>query len=319
MKKVLVTGAAGTIGLQVIRYLLIEGKYEITALDLKTARNYKRLRKYRKRINIVYGDVNDSVIIDALVKDHDVVLHLAGVLPPFADIREDLCRIVDYEGTKNIVDAISNYNPKCYFLYPSTTTIYGNNGNTSTVTTKEKINIDFEDYYSKVKYETEMLIIKNLKQYTIFRIPAVMCNLKKECLMYNIPLNQNIELISSFDVGYAITTAINYQKELNKQIYNLSGGEKCRVKYRDFLIKVLSTYGVSFRYLLTFFLVDKNFYGHYYEDGHKLDDILHFRKDSIGSYYNLLEEEFCGLKRLFPRLLALPIIAILKKKKESKK
>ena len=35
MKKILVTGAGGTIGLQVIRFLLSEGKYEITALDLK--------------------------------------------------------------------------------------------------------------------------------------------------------------------------------------------------------------------------------------------------------------------------------------------
>ena len=31
MKKVLVTGAAGAIGLSLIKYLLAEGKYEITA------------------------------------------------------------------------------------------------------------------------------------------------------------------------------------------------------------------------------------------------------------------------------------------------
>ena len=36
MKKVLVTGAAGVIGQKVIKYLLSEGKYEITALDLRT-------------------------------------------------------------------------------------------------------------------------------------------------------------------------------------------------------------------------------------------------------------------------------------------
>ena len=58
MKKVLVTGAGGTIGLQVIRFLLSEGKYEITALELKSFNVYKRLKPFRKRINIVYGDVN---------------------------------------------------------------------------------------------------------------------------------------------------------------------------------------------------------------------------------------------------------------------
>ena len=35
MKKVLVTGAAGTIGIRTIKYLLSEGKYDVTALDIK--------------------------------------------------------------------------------------------------------------------------------------------------------------------------------------------------------------------------------------------------------------------------------------------
>ena len=73
MKKVLVTGAGGTVGLQVIRFLLSEGKYEITALELKNKNVYKRLKPFRKRINIVFGDVNDDTIVDALVKDHDIV------------------------------------------------------------------------------------------------------------------------------------------------------------------------------------------------------------------------------------------------------
>ena len=90
MKKVLVTGAAGTIGLQVVRFLLSEGKYEITALDLKSKYNYKRLKRFRKRINLVYGDVNDDGLIDALIKTHDVVIHLAGVLPPLAKDNKSL-------------------------------------------------------------------------------------------------------------------------------------------------------------------------------------------------------------------------------------
>ena len=45
MKKVLVTGAAGTIGNKVIKYLLSEGKYEITALDLRNKNSLKKLKK----------------------------------------------------------------------------------------------------------------------------------------------------------------------------------------------------------------------------------------------------------------------------------
>ena len=108
MKKVLVTGAGGSIGLQVIRFLLSEGKFEITALELKNINVYRRLKPFRKRINIVYGDVNDEAIVDALIKDHDVVIHLAGVLPPIANINEELCKEIDFNGTKTIVDSIKN-------------------------------------------------------------------------------------------------------------------------------------------------------------------------------------------------------------------
>lgn len=319
MKRILVTGAAGTIGIQVIKYLLIEGKYEITALDLKNARTYRRLKRYRKRINIIYGDINDSVIIDALVKDHDVVIHLAGVMPPFADIKEELCHLIDYEGTNNIVKAIANYNPKCYLIYASSTTVYGNGGVNASFNANSLINVEEGDYYSLVKVKTEKLIKETLKNYTIFRIPLVMCNPLKESIMYNVPLNSNIELISNYDAGYALATAIDYHKELNKKIFNLSGGEKCRVQFRELLLKILKTHGLSLRYLLTIFLVDKNFYGAYYEDGEKLENILHFRKDSISSYYNKLDEVYSGIRRFIPRFLAKPFIAVLAKKKTKKR
>ena len=52
MKRVLVTGASGTIGTKVIKYLLSEGKYEITALDIRTKESQKKLRRYRRRINV---------------------------------------------------------------------------------------------------------------------------------------------------------------------------------------------------------------------------------------------------------------------------
>ena len=88
MKKVLVTGAAGTIGLQVIKYLLSEGKYEITALDLKNSKNNQKLKKYKNRINVIFGDVCNRVLIEALVKDFDIIIHLAGVMMPLADLKK---------------------------------------------------------------------------------------------------------------------------------------------------------------------------------------------------------------------------------------
>ena len=117
MKKVLVTGAAGTIGLQVIKFLLSEGKYEIAALDLKNNKTVQVLKKYRKRINVIYGDVVDRVLIEALVKDFDIIIHLAGVPMPLADLKKDLASEIDYKACENIVRAINYYNPKCHLFF----------------------------------------------------------------------------------------------------------------------------------------------------------------------------------------------------------
>ena len=312
MKKVLVTGAGGTVGLQVIRFLLSEGKYEITALELKNKNVYKRLKPFRKRINIVFGDVNDDTIVDALVKDHDIVIHLAGVLPTLANIREDLCREVDYEGTKTIVDAIKDYNPDCFLLYASSTSVYGIQEDYENITLKSKNNIDDYDYYSKYKLECEKYIKDNLKHYSIFRLAYILGDPGRESLIYNVPLSNHLELLSSEDAGYAFACAIDFLKEINKKTFNVSGGEKFRTTYREYLLKIFKNYGLSFKYLSTWLLAEKNYRGGYYTDGDELDDILHFRSKNLDVYYNTLTKY--RIPRLIPRLFALPFIALYHRK-----
>ena len=312
MKKVLVTGAGGTVGLQVIRFLLSEGKYEVTALDLKNKYVYKRLKPFRKRINIIFGDVNDETIVDALVKDHDVVIHLAGVLPSLANVREDLCREVDLNGTKTIVNSIRDYNPDCFLLYASSTSVYGKQENSKDITVKSKSNIDDYDFYSKYKLESEKYIKDNLKYYTIFRLAYVLGNPGRESLIYNVPLKTELELLSAEDAGYAFVCAIDFINKVNKKIFNVSGGEKFRSTYRDYLVKIFKSYGLSIRYLSTWLLAEKNYHGGYYTDGNKLDDILHFRSKNLDVYYNSLDKY--KVTRIFQRILAWPFILIYSRK-----
>lgn len=314
MKKVLVTGAAGTVGLQVIRFLLSEGKYEITALELKNKHNYMRLRSFRKRINIVYGDVNDEGIVDALVKTHDVVIHLAGVLPPFANVREDLCKEIDYKGTQTVVDAISNYNPNCYLLYASSTSVYGEHKDGKPLTVKSDCKYDSYDFYSKYKLKAEKYIQNNLKNYSIFRLAYVLGDPCKESLIYNVKTDSSVEMISSEDAGYAFVSAIDHQKELNKKIFNVSGGEKFRIVYRDYLNVLFKTYGLSIRFLSTYLLAEKNYCIGHYSDGNKLDDVLHFRSKNIDVYYRSLEKYKHKVTRVIPRLLVLPVVLFNRKK-----
>lgn len=312
MKKVLVTGAAGSIGLYTLKYLLSEGKYEITALDLKNNGSYKKLKKYRRRINVIYGDVTDPILMDALIKDHDYVIHLAGVMSPLKDIKKELCQMIDYKGTENIVRSITFFNPDCYLIYPSTTTIYGNKH--KEVSTKNKVEVFESDYYSNTKFNVEKLIQKEIKNYTIFRTPLVLSNPKDEIFVYNGIGNSTMEVISNRDVAYALVRAIDYDKKLKGRIYNVGGGETCITTYRELIIKQLEIYGLSFKYIISRIFLDKNFYGHTYKDSNDLEEILHYRNDSLASYYMRLKRS--SKNRAINRCLAKPIIWFLNRQEK---
>lgn len=307
MKKVLVTGAAGAIGIKVIKYLLSEGKYEITALDLRNKNNFKKLKKYRRRINIIYGDINDTVLIDALVKDQDYIIHLAGVMPPIADIKKGLSEAIEYNGTKNIIKSINFHNPSCFLIYASSTTIYGER---EKATVKTEPNILSIDYYSNTKLKTEKLIKDKLKNYSIIRLPLVLCNPGTAAFMYNVKRNTRLEAITDSDAAYLFVSALNNTDKLNKKVYNAGGGDAVTGTYKEILANVLSIYGLSFKYLTALLFLDKNFYCHVYEDSNKLNEILEFRSDSLSSFYMTLKRTTKG--RYINRFLARPFVWILR-------
>jgi len=303
MKKVLVTGAAGSIGIQVLKYLLSEGKYEITALDLKNKKTQKNLKKYRRRINIIYGDINDSLLMEALVRDHDYIIHLAGVVPPLGDFSRKAGEIIDYLGTENIIKAINYYNSECFLIYASTTSIYEDK---LEVTTKDKINVDNLSNYSFNKFNTENLIKKKLKNYTIFRLPFILNNFKNEPFILNIKRNTIVEASTTFDVAYAFVKAIDCKKQINKKIFNVGMGEHGRIKYDLILKKLLINYGISFKYILSRVFLEKNYHSPILLDSDELDNIIHYRNDSLYNYFNRLKRK--GKKRRLQKLLAKPLI-----------
>ena len=297
MKKVLVTGAAGTIGIHVIKYLLAEGKYEITALDLKNKKSIKNFKKYKNRINILYADVCDKVLMNALVKDQDIVIHLASVLPPLADMKKGLANLINYEGTKNIVRAIDYYNPDCHLFYASSMSLYKNNEN---VSIRSKINLDKYDYFNKSILDAEEEIKSKLKNYTIYRLPLVLSNPKYDQFMYHGKKDSMMSVITKEDASYAFVQGINYLDKINKKTYNVTSGEE--IKYGDLLKNVMRIYGLNFKYILNRIFIEKNYYSPTCKDCDELNDIVDYRNDTLKIYYNRLRSR--AKKRIIPRFFA---------------
>lgn len=283
MKKVLVTGAAGTIGINVIKYLLSEGKYEITAIDLRNSGNNKRLKRYKRRINIIYGDITDPTLMENVIKETNYVIHLAGVTLPIGNLNQKLTYELDFKGTESIVRNIDFYNPECHLLYASSASVYGLQDKDE-VSTSTKPNLTSMDYYSSSKLEAEEIIKNKLNNYSIFRLPIVLTNPIKENFIYSYSPQAKLEVVTDTDAAYMFVKAIDKIDKLNKKTFNVGGGENCRTTGKKLNNELLKIYGVSRKYLDNKIFIDKNFYSYYFKDSDKLEEILEFRNDSISSY-----------------------------------
>ena len=87
-------------------------------------------------------------------------------------------------------------------------------------------------------------------------------------------------------------------------------GKEGSVLYDDILINILKYYGISMRYILARLFLFKNYVSPILTDSDALDEMIHYRNDSLYNYYRRLERS--SKKRIIPKFLAKPIIYLKK-------
>ena len=90
--KFLITGGAGFLGINLVRYLHSRG-HEIVSLDIVPF-NYKDMNE---KIEIVTGDIRDEAIVSKSLKNINIVIHTAAALPLYS---ADEIFSTDVEGTR---------------------------------------------------------------------------------------------------------------------------------------------------------------------------------------------------------------------------
>lgn len=284
MKKVLITGAGGTIGKELISYLLCEGKYNLTLLDLKTSKHKINFKKYKKRLNIIYSDLCNNDLKE-LVKGYDYIIHLAGILPPMSEIKTELTKIINYDVLNNLVNNIKKYNKDANFIFLSTTSLYGlGKENVDIKSEKDSNNNEYVNY----KIKGENLIIKNLKNYVILRMPIVLSNIKNESIICNINNKELVNVITKEDASRAIVSVMNNISKVNKKIINIGGNDTFTMNYKTLEHKLYKSYGFSLKYMLKKSFVDKNMSSPVCSDVSKYNDILKYQEDDFNDYLKRL-------------------------------
>lgn len=314
MKKILLTGASGNIGYQTLKQLIEKDKYNITAFDIDSKSSRKKLEPLRDKINIIYGSITDAKKVEEVVKDYDIIIHLAAIIPPMSDKKPKLAYQVNYEGTKNIVNAIKE-NGKGSLLFSSSVAVYGDRLEKPYIRITDEFN-PAEDYYASLKIECENMIKNANIDYSIFRLTAIMGRPEIDPLMFHMPLETKLEILSSIDAARAFVNAIEYMPELNKKTFNLSGGKECRTTYKSFLRNMFKIYGLNVKYLRALAFADYNFHCGYFLDGNELEEILHFRNETLEDYYERIKKETSGVLRFFSRMFSQPILFFLQEQSE---
>ena len=132
-KRILITGAAGFIGSNLIRSLLQDGRYFVVGLDNFDA-FYSRTEKEKNiasffsdpNFSFYEGDIRNNPDLDTL-EDIDVIVHLAakaGVRPSIKD--PILYQEVNVGGTQNLLEFARRRNIT-QFVFASSSSVYGIN------------------------------------------------------------------------------------------------------------------------------------------------------------------------------------------------
>jgi len=277
-------------------------KHSVRILDLKNPKSAKYASDFENTTEIVWGAITDAEIVQSALKDIDVVIHLAAILPPNSEKENmaELVRKVNYEGTETIVKAIKTLKTKSNkivkLIFRSAVEVYGPRDPTKDIVPiTTNLPIIGTDNFTKTKVDCEKLIQNELDNdtYLIARfgiiLPRVVDPTHEETIKYlfSISPNTRMPFLHFADAAFALAMAVDKNNAYGK-ILNISGGEGCRITYKTFVDSILETNGLG-TFPEEYFGNDKDFYNDWMDTSESQKLLNYQRKtffDWVAEYKN---------------------------------
>lgn len=245
MKKIIITGASGVVGSNLVKNIITNKKYELICLFNENNININSC------LNIKVDITNTEEVLELWKLKPDFIIHCAALTNiNFCENNQALAYNINVNGTKNIVELAKKAGAK--LIYISTDAVFdGIKGNYNEEDSPNPMNI-----YGKTKHEGEKICMKNLVNSIIARISVFGFSLnehrgdKKKSFIENIVyrLNNRKELVGFIDaktsmiyVKYLGDILIKlFEKDLNG-IFHI-GGLQSLSKY-EFMIRIAEIFG----------------------------------------------------------------------------
>ena len=307
---VFMTGAGGGMGYESFKAMLPDlGRlYDLVILVRDSDKNRKLFERYigKPGILVKFGDLLNKEDVFDCVKRSDLCLHIAAFVSPQADYYPKKAMENNYGSTRNIIEAIySAGKAESYkFVYIGTGAETGDRmppihwGRVG-----DPIKPSMYDYYAVSKVAAERYVIESGLNYWVSLrqtgiIGPAMAKIRDAIQFHNC-IDNVLEYVSDRDSGRAMRNLCAFDAEgtLDQSfwghIYNIGGGESCRVSTGE-MYKIM--YGkLGFKSLDPIiepkYYATRNFHGHYYLDSDKLENYLHFRSDSMQYFYDAYLKE----------------------------
>lgn len=299
--KVFISGVTGNMGSSGLNHLLEHSdSLDIVTLVRDSPTNREKMDKYKDSIKIIWGDLTIYEDVKKALKNVDYILHVAALVSPKADYQPEMARKINVGSMENILKAIKELgldNVKLVNIGSVAETgsrlppiHWGRVG--------DPIKPSIFDNYAVTKVAAERLIIESgLRYWVSLRQTGILYDdlvNMRDGIMFHQPLNNVLEWVTENDSGRLLANLVlkDLPDEFWKRVYNVGGGESCRLNNYDFMSQMLGVLGIKDikKIFEHNWFATGNFHGQYYLDSGVLNDYLDFQREGMEDFIEHLKK-----------------------------
>lgn len=211
------TGAFGNVGTSAVAALLKRG-HQVRCLDLHTRVNRRTVRRFGGEIEVVWGDPRRPQDPAAAIRDQDVVVHLAFIIPNMSttgvesEKRPDWARDINVGGTRNLLHAMESLATPPKILLASSYHVFGQTQHQPPPRTIADP-VQPTEHHPRHKVVCERMLKRSGLEWSIFRLAATLpLALRLDPGMFDVPLDNRMEFVHTRDVGEAVAKGVSNGK-----------------------------------------------------------------------------------------------------------